>query len=107
MPCRTDYMEDPTPPKPNMKDYVKRTDYNQVLAEADLTTRLLCEIMSKDALVFTKENLLRDVKGLQHWWEKHQKQDRERIKANLAARMPLLSDEQMRAIQKILDGGKQ
>lgn len=101
MPCRTDYMEDP---RPNMDNYIERTKHNQVVAELDLTTRMLCDIMSSRKPVFTRDTLLETIDGLPNWWEKHKEQDRKRVEKELAERFKYLSNEEIQAIEKILDG---
>ena len=73
MPCRTDDYDT----APNLAE----TENQRLKSELDLTTRLLCQIMTASENSDDELNNAFQSKELKKWWKAHQAADKARLKA--------------------------
>jgi hypothetical protein len=100
MPCRVD--EPYQNPFSGNKDYVKRTVYNALLAEANLATKLLCKLTTELAKTGDGRDLINQTEGLPSWIRKHEAEDRKReaqrlseVRDKLRKAFPKLSESEL------------
>lgn len=93
MPCRTDDAYN----VPKADNTVSKQKYNQLMAEANMATKLLCGL-AKEVEKEQVDYLFGEVDGLHEWLQKHEAEDKKRVYNELRKKFPKLSDDKIKKL---------